>query len=71
MTWETDLMEIKATIDVLCTCQQRNIPANGCAICEGEGMRQVQVRRDGTVRWSLGVYGWGAWFFQDQRVSRQ
>ena len=62
MTWQERLEEIVADVTVTCICQQANVPAeNGCALCEGAYIRTVQVRRDGKVRISRGVYDWTPW----------
>lgn len=55
------LHEVTATVKVLCSCQQHDPPSQGCAFCEGEGTRTMEIRRNGEVRISGGVNDWSAW----------
>jgi hypothetical protein len=62
VTFEKHLREVVGGVIVLCTCQQRDVPFEyGCSLCEGDGTRLVEVRRDGMVRISRGVYPPSDW----------
>lgn len=64
--WEQRLLEVTATVKVTCYCQQHNVPAaGGCALCEGDGYRTIEIRHNGEVRISMGAYepSWTNWNF--------
>lgn len=55
------LIEVVSVVPTLCVCQQQNIPAVGCAFCEGSGVRTLEVRRNGETRLAGGLHGWSEW----------